>query len=117
MTLALRNVFSIIAALALAAGCASMPAPDAGISGKTEIWWLGQAAMRITTPEGKVIMIDPWIMGNPKTPAELKTSTSSARSTSSSSRTAMATIWATPSNWQRRTTLPSGGLPEWISSC
>jgi L-ascorbate metabolism protein UlaG (beta-lactamase superfamily) len=39
-------------------------------------------------------MIDPWIMGNPKTPAELKTSTSSARSTSSSSRTAMATIWA-----------------------
>ena len=28
--------------------------------------------MRITTPTGKVIMIDPWILGNPKTPAQFK---------------------------------------------
>ena len=37
--------------------------------GKTEVLWLGQAAMRITTPGGKVIMIDPWLIPNPKTPA------------------------------------------------
>ena len=40
--------------------------------GKTEILWLGQAAARITTPGGKVIMIDPWLTSNPKTPAGWK---------------------------------------------
>ncbi|MDB5875204.1 MAG: Zn-dependent hydrolase [Ramlibacter sp.] len=40
--------------------------------GKTEILWLGQAATRITTPGGKVIMIDPWLITNPKTPANFK---------------------------------------------
>lgn len=39
---------------------------------QTEVLWLGQAAMRITTPGGKVIMIDPWLIPNPKTPAEYK---------------------------------------------
>jgi hypothetical protein len=34
-------------------------------SGKTEILWLGQAATRITSPGGKVIMIDPWLTSNP----------------------------------------------------
>jgi L-ascorbate metabolism protein UlaG (beta-lactamase superfamily) len=41
-------------------------------SGKTEVWWLGQAAVRITTPGGKVIVVDPWLTSNPKTPAEFK---------------------------------------------
>jgi L-ascorbate metabolism protein UlaG (beta-lactamase superfamily) len=41
-------------------------------SGKTEVLWLGQAAFRITTPGGKVIMIDPWLRTNPKTPANFK---------------------------------------------
>lgn len=41
-------------------------------SGKTEVLWLGQAATRITTPSGKVIMIDPWLTSNPKTPANFK---------------------------------------------
>ncbi len=41
-------------------------------SGKIEVLWLGQAAMRITTVTGKVIMIDPWLTKNPKTPAEYK---------------------------------------------
>jgi L-ascorbate metabolism protein UlaG (beta-lactamase superfamily) len=40
--------------------------------GKPELQWFGQAAFKLTTPGGKVIMIDPWIMGNPKTPQELK---------------------------------------------
>jgi L-ascorbate metabolism protein UlaG (beta-lactamase superfamily) len=41
-------------------------------AGKTELLWLGQAAFRLTTPSGKVIMIDPWIRTNPTTPAEYK---------------------------------------------
>jgi glyoxylase-like metal-dependent hydrolase (beta-lactamase superfamily II) len=41
-------------------------------NGKTEVLWLGQAATRITTPTGKVIMIDPWITSNPKTPANFR---------------------------------------------
>lgn len=40
--------------------------------GKPELQWFGQAAFKLTTAGGKVIMIDPWIMGNPKTPQELK---------------------------------------------
>ena len=34
--------------------------------------WYGQAAFKITTPGGKIIVIDPFITKNPKTPAELK---------------------------------------------
>jgi len=41
-------------------------------AGKTEVLWLGQAAFRIATPGGKVIMIDPWMRTNPKTPANFK---------------------------------------------
>jgi L-ascorbate metabolism protein UlaG (beta-lactamase superfamily) len=40
--------------------------------GKTEVLWLGQAAFRITTPGGKVIVIDPWLKTNPKTPPGFK---------------------------------------------
>ena len=68
----LRNMLGMLAVLALVAGCATPPERTAGTSGSTEIWWLGQSAMRITTPGGKVIMIDPWILGNPKTPAQYK---------------------------------------------
>ena len=41
-------------------------------SGKTEVLWLGQATTRITTPTGKVIVIDPWLTSNPRTPASFK---------------------------------------------
>ena len=41
-------------------------------AGKIEVLWLGQAATRITTPTGKVIVIDPWLTQNPKTPAQYK---------------------------------------------
>jgi L-ascorbate metabolism protein UlaG (beta-lactamase superfamily) len=40
--------------------------------GKTEVLWLGNAAFRITTPTGKVIVIDPFLTVNPKTPPEWK---------------------------------------------
>ncbi|WP_374666975.1 metal-dependent hydrolase [Ramlibacter sp.] len=75
----------LLAAVALAAlaGCAGMPASQAPAlqpmaadapraAGKTEVLWLGQASVRITSPGGKVIMIDPWLKSNPKTPANFK---------------------------------------------
>lgn len=34
--------------------------------------WLGHATFRVTTPNGKVIVIDPWVESNPMCPAELK---------------------------------------------
>ncbi|MDM0105528.1 metal-dependent hydrolase [Variovorax sp. J22R24] len=46
--------------------------PGAIATGKAEVLWLGQATMRITTPGGKVIVIDPWLTTNPKTPAAFK---------------------------------------------
>jgi L-ascorbate metabolism protein UlaG (beta-lactamase superfamily) len=39
---------------------------------KTDLTWLGQAAFRIVTPEGKHILIDPFIFSNPKTPKKFK---------------------------------------------
>ena len=46
--------------------------PQAKPEGKTEIQWLGQATTRITTPGGRVIVIDPWVTTNPKTPEQFK---------------------------------------------
>jgi L-ascorbate metabolism protein UlaG (beta-lactamase superfamily) len=56
--------------LALAVFCGAAAA--FAQNGKTEVLWLGQAATRITTPTGKVIMIDPWLTSNPKTPPAFK---------------------------------------------
>jgi L-ascorbate metabolism protein UlaG (beta-lactamase superfamily) len=57
----------VAAGLVLAAGVAAAQTP-----GRTEVLWLGQATTRITTPTGKVIVIDPWLITNPKTPAGFK---------------------------------------------
>ncbi len=45
-----------------------------GIAGAhpVEVLWLGQAAPRITTVTGKVIVIDPFAKKNPQTPARDK---------------------------------------------
>ncbi len=59
-------LIGIVPALALLAGQAFAQA------GKVEVLWLGQSATRITTPGGKVIMVDPWILANPKTPPQWK---------------------------------------------
>ena len=40
--------------------------------GPVELLWYGQSAFKLTTPTGKVIVIDPWIQKNPVTPAEFK---------------------------------------------
>ena len=41
-------------------------------SGKIEVLWLGQAAFKITSVTGKVIVIDPFLTQNPKTPPQWK---------------------------------------------
>lgn len=61
-----RSALAVVAALGVGSTAALAQ------SGKTEVLWLGQAAFRITTPGGKVIVIDPWLTTNPKTPAEYK---------------------------------------------
>ena len=39
---------------------------------KVEVHWLGQSATKLTTLTGKVIVIDPFLTGNPKTPPQYK---------------------------------------------
>lgn len=50
----------------LALSAVTLPATAA------ELLWYGQAAVKITTDAGKVILIDPFITRNPKTPEALK---------------------------------------------
>ena len=38
-----------------------------------KITWLGHATFLVVTPGGKTLILDPWITGNPATPAEKKT--------------------------------------------
>ena len=70
----LGRLLSVIAAgvmlctaAAQAQGQAQSPAP-----GKTELQWFSQAGFKLTTPGGKVIMIDPWITGATTLPQEFK---------------------------------------------
>jgi len=62
----LRLLGAIVAAAVLAVTGAAQA------QGKVELQWYSQAAFKLTTPGGKVIMIDPWITGAPLTPPELK---------------------------------------------
>ena len=62
---------------ALVSGCvaptASSPPTTATASAvKTELLWLGQAGFVIKSPGGKTIVVDPWISGGPKAPAQFK---------------------------------------------
>jgi L-ascorbate metabolism protein UlaG (beta-lactamase superfamily) len=59
--------------IALAVLCSIVLTTSATAQGpKVEVLWLGQAAFRITTPGGKTIVTDPWLLNNPLTPAEYK---------------------------------------------
>lgn len=40
---------------------------------KTSFTWLGHAAFKVVSPKGKVLLIDPWVAGNPSCPENLKT--------------------------------------------
>jgi L-ascorbate metabolism protein UlaG (beta-lactamase superfamily) len=35
-----------------------------------QVTWLGHVTFKVTTPQNKVILINAWIEGNPKSPAE-----------------------------------------------
>lgn len=59
-------------ALAPAPSSPATPAPAVATAPKAEITWLGQAAFRIVSPTGKVIVTDPWLRTNPLTPAPYK---------------------------------------------
>src|SRR5712692_8684430 len=37
-----------------------------------KLTWLGHSTFRITTPSGKVVLVDPWVAGNPACPEPLK---------------------------------------------
>ncbi|VWX55520.1 conserved exported hypothetical protein [Burkholderiales bacterium 8X] len=79
----LRSTLALAAVLGLA-GCGTSPgsmpmtpaaqmAPGTSApAGKVTVQWLGQAAFKITTVTGKVIVIDPWLTANPKTPPAYK---------------------------------------------
>ena len=82
-----RPLYAALPLLLAVAGCSTVQMPGAAPAaiastnatpgaaapaGKTEVTWLGQASVRIRTPGGKVIMIDPWLTSNPKTPANFK---------------------------------------------
>lgn len=59
--------------LALTSSVQAQAPATSGAQGKTELLWLGQAGFRIKSPNGKMILIDPWITGGPKTPPMYKT--------------------------------------------
>ncbi len=66
LTLNCAAALTAVALLGTAAHAQTAP------GGKTEMLWLGQAGFRIKSPGGKVIVIDPWLKGGPKTPANIK---------------------------------------------
>jgi L-ascorbate metabolism protein UlaG (beta-lactamase superfamily) len=72
MQTSLPRLLTLLVSGLLLAACALTPPPAATTQGQAELLWLGQAAFRLTTPGGKVIVIDPWLRPNPKTPAEYK---------------------------------------------
>lgn len=65
-----------LAGAALVLAGAALLLPGAALAqapaGKVEVLWLGQSCFRITTPSGKVIVTDPWLLQNPKAPPAYK---------------------------------------------
>jgi L-ascorbate metabolism protein UlaG (beta-lactamase superfamily) len=70
----MKKVLALLALLALPAALLPLakadtpPAPAAGI----QLLWLGQSAFRMRTVSGKVIVVDPFLVNNPKTPESYK---------------------------------------------
>jgi L-ascorbate metabolism protein UlaG (beta-lactamase superfamily) len=65
-----RLAVRIAAVLAIAVGMAT--AAQAQTPGKVGVLWLGQSAFKLTSPTGKVIVVDPYLTLNPKTPEQYK---------------------------------------------
>jgi len=58
--------------LSLVCASAMVLGGGAQAQGKAELQWFSQAGFKLTTPGGKVIMIDPWIKGATRLPQEFK---------------------------------------------
>jgi L-ascorbate metabolism protein UlaG (beta-lactamase superfamily) len=54
-------------AIRVGGACAAEP-----VKAAVTVQWFGQSAFRITTPGGKVLLIDPYITENPKAPARYR---------------------------------------------
>ena len=63
----LTVLFCFSPLLATAQNASSSVPPQVGGVTKSQLTWYGQAAFRLVTPSGKVILIDPWIT-NPLNP-------------------------------------------------
>jgi L-ascorbate metabolism protein UlaG (beta-lactamase superfamily) len=70
----LRALLPSAARIAAAAALllASAAAPARAADGKIDLLWLGQSAFKLTTVDGHVIVLDPYLIQNPKTPAKYK---------------------------------------------
>lgn len=64
----MHQLTQLFASVFLAILCMSA----SGTAQAFQMQWFGQAAFKVTTPGGKVILIDPFITKNPKTPEPLK---------------------------------------------
>ena len=62
-----RAAFAALVSWGLAASALAQNAPT-----KPGVLWLGQSAFKITTVAGKVIVVDPYLTANPKTPEQYK---------------------------------------------
>ncbi|GAP97351.1 metal-dependent hydrolase [Leptolyngbya sp. NIES-2104] len=66
----LKRFFQVLipAAIAIVVFLFSTTIPGtAAPTGKTQLYWYGQSAFRITTPTGKILLVDPWLT-NPVNP-------------------------------------------------
>ena len=63
----LTVLFCFTPLVATAQNASSSVPPQVGGATKSQLTWYGQAAFRLVTPSGKVILIDPWIT-NPLNP-------------------------------------------------
>src|SRR5688572_1997537 len=64
--------FSIAAGGCATSGPTAATSAPAAVGGKVDVHWLGQAATKPTSTTGKVIVIDPFLTNNPKTPPQYK---------------------------------------------
>jgi L-ascorbate metabolism protein UlaG (beta-lactamase superfamily) len=72
-TLRAHLLLALVLLASQAGASAAEPAGAApGAAGKIGLQWYGQSAVRIRSPGGKIILIDPYLTENPKTPARYK---------------------------------------------
>ncbi len=67
-----KTLSGVLAVAAMAVFVVLNGTAPAQAEGKISVKWLGHAAFEITSPGGTIILLDPFIMNNPKTPKALK---------------------------------------------